>query len=271
MTMDIFVKIKKGGILKRIIYLLTISFLFIQACSENSTGPVPDKAYGVGGTVLDTAGVPVSGVQVYCLFDYGYIPDTTGININKGLTVTDSTFGNELWQNFPNPLSKDTYMRFSLGEESVVNLSISSKLNGRNIYQEVDTLQYGLYQKYFGELGNNADFKNGPYEASLTITTLNDSVYEFKKEMFIISDRNEPASVSSDRGKYIFNYNEAFINDTVKECSIFYPDQIHYHVISNNIILQFKKDGYITKYVPYTLYAGVMFNQDVILEKGAEQ
>ena len=257
--------------MNKIIYMLTLSFLFIQACSENSTAPVPDKIYGVEGTVLDTAGVPLSGVQVYCLFDYGYIPDTAENNINKILSITDTSYVNKLWQNFPNPLSKDTYIRFSLSKECIVRFTISSKNDGRIIYQKDDTLQFGYYQRYFADLGTNKDFKNGLYDATFTINGPVGSTSVFKKEMCIISVRNKPNSVSSDMGRYVFDYKEAFIDDTVKECSIYYPDQIRDHVISDDIILQFKKDGYITKNILVTLYPGVIFNQDIILQKEGEQ
>ena len=255
---------------------IAISFLLIQGCSENSMEPltepiVIEETFGLQGTVIDTAGIPISGVQIYCLFDYGYIPDSTEAIINKNAVVKDSSFGNELHQNFPNPFSKDTYIRFSILEESKVNFTISSKLDGRNIYQETDTLPYGLYQRYFNELGYNDDFKNGSYEVSLTITTLNDSLSELKKELFIVNDRNKPNSISNDTGGYTFNYNDAFINDTVKECSIYYPDQVNNHVIGNNIFLLFKKAGYITKYIQFMLYPKVLINQNIILENEGGQ
>ena len=223
--------------------LLALSFILIQSCSDKITEPVPEIIYGVDGNVIDTAGIPISGVEVYCLFDYGYIPDSTGVSLNKHLVLADSSFGNELHQNFPNPFSKDTYIRFSIKERSVVDLTVSSKVDGKVLYNEKDTLLYGLYQRYPGELGRGKELKNGPCEAVLTITTPADSVITLKKELFIITDRNVANSVTDNEGHYIFNYNEAFIDDTVKECYYYNPNIVRDHIINNNITLLFKKTG----------------------------
>lgn len=247
--------------------LLVLSFLLIQGCSENLTESLPEVIYGLEGVVLDTAGIPISGVQIYCLFDYGFLPDTTGNSLYKDMVLADSSFGNELHQNFPNPLSKDTYIRFSIRKQSIVDLSISSKLDGKVIYQNRDTLPYGFYQRFLGDLGRGKDIKNGPCEAVLNITTPDDSFITLKKELFIITDKNKANSVSSNEGHYIFNYKESFIDDTIKECFYYEPDEIYNHIIYNSIVLLFKKEGYVTKYVYVTLYPGIKLNQDVIMKK----
>jgi hypothetical protein len=49
---------------------LTLSFIIIQSCSDKITEPVPEVIYGVDGNVIDTACIPIGGVEVYCLFNY---------------------------------------------------------------------------------------------------------------------------------------------------------------------------------------------------------
>ena len=191
-------------------------------CSDKVVSPPPEKVFGVQGTVLDTAGNPVSGAKFYCLFDYGYIPDSTGGPSFPDSPLRDSVFSNELFQNFPNPLSKDTYLRFSLHQKSAVDLRLISKLDGSVVYELQDTLEYGLYQRYLA-IGSSPRVKNGIYRYVLGITPIGGTPIQFEKEMLILNYSNAPNFVSTGSGFYMFNYNDAFVGDTVSDCYSFEP------------------------------------------------
>ncbi len=253
--------------MKAIVFLnLALAVLYF-GCSDKVTSPRED-IYGVQGRVIDTSGSAISGASIYCLFDYGFIPDTSGYILEADHPLTDSIFNNGLEQNFPNPFSYYNYIRFSLHQESAVELEFSSDASPGEVLLYRDTLHYGWYQRYIAP-GINSNFKNGPCRYMLRIFPLTGESITFEKEGFLISDKNKPNSISGSDGYYLFNYDDAFINDTVKE--LYDPRYVYDHVISDNITLLVKKEGYVSRYVSLTLLRSVLYNQDIILKKGEEQ
>jgi len=215
---------------------------------------------------MDTLGNPLNGVKIYCLFNYNYIPPTNP-KISLTTPTTDSLFENKLFQNFPNPVFYDTYIRYSVRSVSVVDLEIQFKINRKKLFTYTDTLQYGLYQNYLGYISNDTNFINGIYNYTFKVHSLNGNEFFDEKEMLIIGTENKPNAVSDDKGKYFFNSDYAFIGDTVTVSNGNDPNNTYKETITDFIYFLFKKDGYVPKIIGLKVYQDILFSQDVVLEE----
>ncbi|OGU71511.1 MAG: hypothetical protein A2V93_09005 [Ignavibacteria bacterium RBG_16_34_14] len=255
--------------MKKLLLILSLGLIICLGCDDELITPIIENNYGVYGTIIDTSGKPVSNVSIFYLFNYSELPN---INLKPNyIFSTDSLFENKLFQNIPNPVYEDTYIRFSLDSRSVVELKLKYKLDGKTFYTYKDTLPYGMYQHYLDTLGRNTELKNGIYKYQLKIKSLDGFDFFDEKELVIVSVNNKPNSFSNDRGEYFFNGSEAFVGDTINVCSIYYPDDIYKYPIEDEIYLLFRKDGYLSKTIKVKLYPGIRFTQDVVLEKEGKQ
>jgi len=248
--------------------LFTIILLF-NSCTETTVTAPPEKSKtGVTGRIIDTAGVPIEGAKLFCLFNQYYLPPGALMKNNLIKRINKSSgFEFELFNNFPNPFSTSTFIRFSLPENCIVTLKIKSKISPTPVTLLQDTLAYGLYQFYPDSLIEKFNLLNGSYEYSLNAKGISGEDYNAMKTFFIISDRGKPYAVSGSSGEYYFNYEHALIGDTLRIQSNEFDEGATYQEIPNNIVLLFEKEGYYPKLIDVPLYPNILLNQDVILEK----
>jgi len=253
---------------KHFLFLIFLLYVFIS-CEDGIIAPT-EKIYGIDGTIIDTSGNKLNGVKVYCLFNNNYIPSESS-NPLSTVSTLDSVFTNLLYQNLPNPVFHETFVRFSVASKSIIDLELKSNSDGKSYYSYTDTLNYGLYQHYLGYLAQNTALKNGIYSYKFKSRSLNGNKFEDKKELLLVGTQNKPNSTSDKYGKYTFNIKEAFIGDTVMVCNYSDPNNVYEEVIYDYIFLLFRKVGYQDKIVGVTMYPDILYTQDIILETEDDQ
>lgn len=253
----------------RKIIVVIISLLLSTACSDNPVTPIMEPVFGVQGSIIDKSGIPITDVRIYCLYDYNYIPDFLN-HIPVLLFSVDSVFENKLYQNIPNPVFNVTYIRFSLESKGFVKINLSYKGDTNIIYTYSDTLEYGLYQHYLGDLSRNEMIKNGIYTYTLECIFENGALFTESKELLLIGTENKPNGLSNEKGEYIFESREAFVGDTIIISSMYNPDNLYESIIQSNTYLLFSKEGYVQRIINFEIYPDLLYTQDVILEKEIE-
>lgn len=247
---------------KYLFIVLSLVFLLIS-CKDDIVAPVPEN-YGLTGRVLDKSGNIIPGVKIYCLFNYYYLPNTEMLNITNKVSDVDS-FGNELYQNFYNPVYNSTFLRYSLAADADIELLIREKITGQVKYEYSGFQYYGLYQHYMNKIVDSLQLENGNYTISLKISVNGVTQFQDEKTMFVISELGTPNSISNENGWYFFDYNKASIADT-----IFYTvdgQNIYVQKITNQINLLFRKDGYLDETIRTELYPDILLGRDVILKE----
>jgi len=251
--------------LKTIFVGISFLLLALPACNEDATAPPPiaESKYGLTGIVVDSSGARLDSVAVYCLFHSSFIPPE---NAGHSLTrVSDAdTFDFELYQNFPNPFSHSTFIRFSLPSEIGVRLSIVDRFEGiaKDVY--VDNLPLGLYQLYLSRIVDSLNLRNGPHTFLLEATT-SGGVYTLTSEAFVISDSGLPAAATNASGTYVFEYNQAFVGDSVLLTST--GDDIYQFYLTNSVYLLFQRGGYRPETIESEIFQDLLLQRDVVLFK----
>jgi hypothetical protein len=251
----------------KILFLLLIftTIVLISSCKENISSPSVQQ-YGVSGRVVDTSGIPISDVQVYCLFNhpyaaYNYFPSISFQN----KTANTDTFGFELKQNFPNTVYNSTLIRFSLPSSYKISLSIVQKTTGVEKFNYSNDYDYGYYQFPLINFVTDHQLTNGLYDISLKAARNGQVKYQANRTMFVVSDSGKPNLTTSNSGSYFFNYNDACIGETLISTYYYYQDDTTR--ISNNINLLFRKEGYRSEIRSYDMHPSLLFNQDIIMTK----
>lgn len=248
--------------MRNIIYVFALAVLFFVSCDDEILSP-PVENYGINGRIMDESGNPISGVKVYYLFNYYYIPNLPAADKPMNETAVDS-FGNDLYQNFPNPVYNSSFIRYSLSADMDIELTVKENSTGTVKYTYSGFNLYGLYQHHLNEIVTSFQLENGGYTIALKISKNGTLKYGAEKKMIVISDIGKPNSVSDGNGKYFFDYNKACIGDT-----LFYTtdgEQIYPNEIYNQVNLLFKKDGFLTETISTTLYPEILLDRDVILK-----
>lgn len=252
--------------IKNSIFLLLflVSALSIS-CWDNSTNPVTNTG-GIRGRILDSKGNPISGVNIYCLFNYGYFPVDTNNFPRKISTIADSVFSFNLYPSYPNPFYNNIFLRFSLAEQASVNISIQNS-SGNTIYNYKDSLNYGLYQKFIPDLVKNNLLQNGVYKVLFSVIGKDLKVFSASQNILVISNLGSPNTVSDTKGNYNFNYNQAFVGDSL--CLTQSGDiQIVPNITLTSFVnLYFEKDGYAQYQIQFNLFPNFYLNQDIVLSK----
>lgn len=245
------------------LYFLSILILIFVSCETDIVNP-PIANYGITGRVLDEAGNAITGVKIYCLFNYYYFRNSE-THISDYINIEVDSFSYSLGQNFPNPVNNSTFLRYSLETDADIELNITNQNSGLVVYTYIDHKYYGLHQHHFNELVDSLQLENGCYIISLKVVKDGFMMFQEERKMFVISDLGKANSVSDDKGIYYFDYNKSSINDTIyytHDGQSIYPLEI-----DNSMNFIFKKDGYVTEYVSTKLYDGVLLNRDVLLLK----
>jgi len=247
--------------MKKLFLVLSILLLLCGGCNVND---VPHERYGITGYIYDESGNPLEGVKIYCLYIDSTI--TSGSKSNSIQSDSDSIFIYQLYQNFPNPVSEDTYVRFSLRKDSYIQITIRYKPDNKLVYSYSDTLGYGLFQHYIGSLFDNLQVRNGIYKYYLKAISIIDTFYE-EKELLLASIENQPNSISDHQGNYFFNASEGFPGDTVVITSSDNPDIISTKLITNELYFYFIKEGYLSQVMSISVYPNLLINQNIMLKK----
>ncbi|MEW6006011.1 MAG: hypothetical protein AB1695_11925 [Stygiobacter sp.] len=244
------------------IYLFTLTALLFVNCADEILNP-PTENYGIKGRIMDESGNSISGVKVYYLFNYSYLPKLTTIHKLMNKNDVDS-FGYALYQNFPNPVYNSSFIRYSLAADMNIELTVKEDFTGKVKYTNSGFNSYGLYQYHFNEIVNSLQLENGSYTIILKVSKNGTLKYEAKKKMFVISDIGKPNSLSDKNGQYFIDYKKACIGDTLlysTDGEHIFPD-----IINNYVNLLFKKDGFLPEIISTRLYSSVLLNRDVILK-----
>ena len=246
------------------VYISIIILSIINSCKESPTAP-SEQVNGITGQIYGSDGKVLSGAKIYCLF---YLYDVPIDNIShsilqKHTNVQDYQF--ELFQNFPNPFSNSFFLRFSLPEECVVELSIISKKTGITIYHQTNTLQYGFFQLYFKKIVDSLSLSNGLYHCRFKARGVSGKKYFDEKTLFVVSNSGASNAISDSSGKYIFDERDAFIGDTV---SVMYNEQLAYTQILDRFLqLLIIKDGYVPQHISLELLPRTLLRHDIVLRQ----
>ncbi len=249
---------------------LVVLPLIINGC-DASIGPFEEKQNGFTGKVIDTEGNPVPGVDVYYIY-MNYNGDW-GLNKAGFLTriddVTD-TLDWKLYQNFPNPFSEATFIRFALPIDCTVDFSIVEKATGETKLILEDTLlYYGLYQFYFDNLLEKYNLHNGIYRFGITAKVNGKTVFSDEKEFCLVQTDKNPNYVTDTQGICKFRYKYAYVGVTIP-VTYSNPDYYSELILTNEQFIVLKKEGFKTKLIPVSLYPSVENYQEIILVREGE-
>jgi hypothetical protein len=251
-------------------YIVLIVFLpfFLISCSDLSAPPIDTTPKGLSGQIMDVEGNPIDEAKIFCLYYLTYIPaePVQALKINRSSTQ-DGSFDFRLFQNFPNPFSNSSFLRFSLPQECTVFLRIRTKNSATTVYQYTDILPYGLYQRYLENLVDSLNLKNCLYRYSLQAQGVNGTSYFSQKDLLIVSNLGSPNAISNDRGEYFFDYGQAFVGDSVMVTQNDIMDNMYKVILDNQVNLLIEKETYISKIITVELYPDVLVNQDIVLLK----
>jgi hypothetical protein len=187
----------------------------------------------------------------------------THISIEKVSDIGDFEFSLE--QNFPNPFSNSTFIRFSLPDRSLIHLNIVNKIENEKVLQYSAKLSKGYYQKYLNNIVDSLQLRNGIYRYSLNALLDNGTNYSDNKELFIISDKGEPNSKTDIHGQYSFDYKYSFAGDTL----VIKNDENSSSTmtLTSTVNLLFTKAGYNSTIIRATLYPDTILIHNIVLTK----
>ena len=246
------------------IYLISwfvlITFL---SCDDSITNP-PEPDYGVTGKIIDESGNPLNNVKVYYLFNFTYIPNQS--NSDKLLNDTEvDSFDYELFQNFPNPVYKSSFIRYSLNSDADIELTLTELYSGLVKYSVSKPSYYGIYQHYFNNIVDSLQLENGFYKVEFKAFKNGVLKYKSEKKLVVISDLGRPCSISDKNGKYYFDYDKSSIGDTLTYT--FDEEYSYTSVIDKSVNLLLQKEGFYNEIVNTSLYKGILINRDVVMRK----
>jgi hypothetical protein len=245
---------------------IIITFLFSILSCEKENPLQPIQKHGLSGIIMDSAGMPIQNVKIYCYYNFIYVPNPPKLMKEKFNINIPSSFGFGLYQNFPNPVYDGTFLRFSIPHNTNIELTIKNELSGTIVYRISEFYNYGYYQFYLQDIVPKLNLENGKYLVTLKAKRINEPDFVQVKNLYVVSDLGLPNAISDNRGFYYFNYNKSFIGDTVIVAS----NDVSYtftNIIKNEINLVFKKEGYKTEFVKVRLFPSLLINRDVILIK----
>lgn len=247
------------------IIIISTSFIF-TFCDDGITN-VEIIDSGLKGHVFDTKGNPIRDVEIFCLYNNRYFPQPAQTLLKNTLLNNKKDFNFELFQNYPNPFSSSTYIRYSLPQKCKVEIKITRKNNIKPIYSYSSDLPYGYYQHYLNSIVDSLKLENGLYVYNIKAIGEDNTEYNATKEMMVIASEgkgNASAKTTGD-GEFNFDFEDAFIGDSVivNIYDDYYSANVQY--LTNTVNFVFVKPGYGNKYLTIELYPDFLLVNDIVL------
>jgi hypothetical protein len=253
--------------LRCIIFLfMMIAAIHFDSCKDNPVSQGSGNSGRVWGIVYDTSGHPLDSVRVYCLYSFnsGYMKVGPRSHIEKVSSV--DTFGFALYQNFPNPIGNSTYLRFSIPVPCSVHITLTNRRSNEVKYSYTNSFLDGMYQLFLDNLVDSLQLQNGPYTYRFSAVGSGGQQFSGSKEAFVVSDNGSPNSVTKTDGTYFFDYDNAFVGDTV----VNYTSDLYssYNtILGSNVTLLFERRGYNSFYFNATVYPTIQFRSDIVMTR----
>ena len=236
------------------------------SCEYNTSYEEDKKNYGLTGVIKDISGKKLDSVEVYYLFNF-YFSSREKISEEDLTLLKSSSFIFKLYQNYPNPFSEESFIKFSLRSECSVRFTISDNRNSREIYQYKKKLQYGLYQMAIGKIIDSLKLVNGMYRYTLHAKDQQGTEFEESKVFLLLQRNTNPNSVTDTSGVFTFNYEKAPIGQVVTVNHYDNEENLYPQLITNNVGILFKRKGYREIIQSYNLYPNLLLHHDVLMEK----
>lgn len=255
------------GKIRRCFVFLIIAILpiLISACSEPME-PEPQVMNGLTGRVVDSSGVALDSVSIYCCYSY-YPRDVIlhyEVSLPKRINKT-SGFDFSFFGNYPNPVYNSTYIKFSLPRKSRISISVTRTSSSKASYVYSADYEGGLYQYYLKNIVDSLKLMNGPY--TLSFFAISDSgQFSASGRMFVASDRGIPNAATNSNGEYFFPFSEAFVGDSLITASIDHMDH-NARFLGNQVYFYVKRRGYRTHVMQIALFRNLLLHQDIVLYK----
>ncbi|HEX2867782.1 MAG TPA: hypothetical protein VHO03_12110 [Ignavibacteriales bacterium] len=229
--------------------------------------PEPEFKNGLTGRVVDSSGVALDSVSIYCY--YSFYPSSLDLGYEVSLPKKlnkKANFDFAFFRNYPNPVYNSTYIKFSIPGKSQIAISIKRVSGIKALYAYSGIYDGGLYQYYLKNIVDSLKLMNGPYTISFSAASDSGRQFNSSCSMFVISDRGTPNTATNSMGEYYFPYSEAFIGDSIITSSSDYVD--HYaRIIENYVCLYVKRRGYKPQVMQIALYRNLLLHQDIVLYK----
>lgn len=241
--------------------------ILISACS-GPMEPEPEAMNGLIGRVVDSSGVALDSVSIYCyyLFNPGMIEPGYEVSIPNKLKKT-AGFDYSFYGNYPNPVYNSTYVKFSLPPgKSQVTILLTRKSASKASYVYSGLYDGGLYQYYFKNIVESLKLMNGPYTVSYSAQSDSGRKFSAYGSMFVVSDRGNPNAATNSRGEYYLPFREAFVGDSV----VRYDNDFQYpwkYFLGNNTNLYIKRRGFKPLIMQVTIFRNLLLHQDIVLFK----
>ncbi len=252
------------GNFKFFLHGLLLIFSF-YSCEYNSVYEEEKEIFGVKGIVRNYYGEILDSVEVYYLFNYN-AGSLNALFKESVALLQPSSFDFKLYQNYPNPFTSDSFIKFSLPMESSIKLSFQDARNSEELYVYQTDLPHGLYQVAIGKILDSLNLVHGIYKYSLYAKDENGIEYNDSKEFLLIRNTKYPYQVTNDEGVFVFNYEDTFIAKTFVENYYDREEMQNTRFVTSTVNLLFKRKGYQDVVQTYKLYPNLLLHHDVLME-----
>jgi hypothetical protein len=243
--------------------VILISYFF-TFCDDGITNvEIPNS--GLTGRVVDSLGKPINDVEIFCFYNFNYIPLLSQTMFKGNLVNKKKDFNFELFQNYPNPFSSSTYIRYSLPQKCTIEITIRRKNINENLYSYSRELSYGYYQQYLNSIVDSLNLENGLYIYTLKAIGEDNSEYSAEKEMMVLSTEGKTSAKTNYNGEFNFDYDKLFVGDSVAINNYDNNYSIYTHYLTNTVNFIFIKPGYKDKYLTKELYPNILLTHDIVL------
>ncbi len=225
------------------IIILFAASIFLLSCNDSTT-EVAVTPYNISGNVTDLNGNPLDDVDVYFVYHFNELPANE---------LPETINADTLYQNYPNPFSDFTNIRFETYRSIRYEVKFINYFNPSSSIVLQGTSAPGVVET---PLGNFNDHPNGIYR--LAIRYIVDLTTRFNSKISIFINRTQPnelvnakPNIKAVNGKFNVNLPELFlqkiINFTVDSTKVI-PKQV-----SGLMTFVLMKDGYKTLQVDYNI------------------
>jgi len=151
-----------------------------------------------------------------------------------------------------------------------VHITLTNRRSNEVKYSYTSSFLDGLYQLFLGNLVDSLQLHNGPYTYRFSAVGSGGQQYSGSKEAFVVSDVGTPDALTKNDGQYYFDYDNAFVGDTV----VNYTSDLYspYNtILGSNVTLLFLRRGYNPYYYVTTVYSTIAFHSDILMTRTTQQ